>query len=370
MTAPLDGVRVVEAATFLSGPYTGQILADLGAEVIKVEPPPGGDPFRRFNRPSTRYSPVFANCNRGKQSVMIDLKDAGGRAALLELIAAADVWITNWRPQVAARLGLDDDVVAGTNPRLVRLYISGYGADGPKADAPAFDTIVQAASGLTHALSPDEVPEVLPGFPVDKITAMMAAQSVLAALYARERTGTGEKIELSMLAAAAYVDFVELFANRTFIDHQPQEAKNLQAIGLRPLRAKDGWLTLAPVSGTAIKQVCEAAGHPEWADELRSMKDQTQLARALFARLDDVLPSRTVDEWITLLKEIPIARCLTIDEHLQDAQVQAQEVYRIEEWDGLGPVRAVRYPAAFGSTGYVGAPGPAPDAGADNDRYI
>lgn len=123
----------------------------------------------------------------------------------------ADVWITNWRPGVAERLGLDDGIPAARNPSLIRLYLTGYGRTGPRANAPAFDTIVQAASGMTDALARGDRPFVLPGYPVDKLTAGMATQAVLAALFARERHGRGDRIDMSMLAAASYVNFVELF---------------------------------------------------------------------------------------------------------------------------------------------------------------
>jgi crotonobetainyl-CoA:carnitine CoA-transferase CaiB-like acyl-CoA transferase len=296
---------------------------------------------------------------------MLDLKDEGQRARLLDLISEADVWVTNWRPGVADRLGLGDDVLAGRNPRLIRLYVSGYGEQGPRADAPVFDTIVQATSGLTDALAQGDTPQVLAGFPIDKVTAALAAQSVLAALFARERRGHGERIDVSMLATAAYVNFVELFANRTFLDSAPDEARNLQATGLRALPAKDGWMTIAPVSGAAIRAMCELVDHPEWADELRALSDQTRVAAELFRRLEPELPSRTVDEWVELFgsRDIPAARCLTIDEHLADEQVQIEDIYRIEDWEAIGRVRTVRYPARFGSAGRLGAPGPAPLAG-------
>jgi CoA:oxalate CoA-transferase len=186
MTAPpLKGIRVIEAATFVTGPYAGQMLADLGAEVTKIESPAGGDAFRRFGRPDGPYSAVFANTNRGKRSVALDLKDSAGRSELMDLVESADVWLTNWRPGVADRLGLGDDVLVGRNPRLIRVYITGYGTRGPKAAAPVFDTIVQAGSGLTHALSNDDKPALLAGFTIDKLTATMATQAVLAALLAR-----------------------------------------------------------------------------------------------------------------------------------------------------------------------------------------
>jgi CoA:oxalate CoA-transferase len=366
---PLEGIRVLEAASYVSGPYAGQMLADLGAEVVKVEAPPHGDAFRRFGRPNGPYSPVFANCNRGKRSVVADLKDPSDRDALLGLIARSDVWMSNWRPGVADRLGLGDDVLARHNPRLIRLYVSGYGEHGPRADSPVFDTIIQATSGLTHALSSDQTPRVLSGFPLDKTTAAMATQAVLAALYARERRGEGERIDLSMLATASYLNFVELFANRTFVDHPPTESRNLQAIGLRPLPARDGWLTLAPVSGVAIRNLCEVVGHPEWSEEMRALGDQTEVGAALMARLEPVLLSRTVEEWLAAFaaRDVPAARCLTMDEHLSDPQVEQQDLYRIEQWEGVGGVRTVRYPAVFASTGRLAATGAAPTAGQDNE---
>ncbi len=217
----LQGIRILEAGSYVSGPYAGQMLADLGAEVIKVESPPDGDPFRHFGRPATPISPVFANCNRGKRSVAPDLRRDEDRAALLRLVAESDVWLCNWRPGVAERLGVGDDALTAANSRLIRVYVTGHGPDGPLVSAPVFDTIVQATSGLTHAPSRDDRPVLLPGFPVDKMTATMVAQACLAALFARERSGAGDRVDVSMLAATAYNDFLELFANRTFIDDQP-----------------------------------------------------------------------------------------------------------------------------------------------------
>jgi CoA:oxalate CoA-transferase len=369
---PLEGIRVLEAATYVTGPYAGQMLADLGAEVIKVESPAGGDAFRRFGRPDGPYSAVFANTNRGKRSIVLDLKEGESRSTLLDLVESADVWMTNWRPGVADRLGLADEILTDRNPRLIRLYISGYGPEGPKAEAPVFDTIVQAASGLTHALSNDDRPALLPGFPIDKLTAAMATQSILAALFARERRGRGERIDLSMLAAAAYSDFVELFSNRTFLASAPDEARNLQATRLRALPSKDGWLVTAPVSGSAIRKLCEVVGHPEWAEQLRRLEDQTGVAEELFTRLERVLPNRTTDEWLELFgsHDLPAARCLTMDEHLSDRQSVSEDLYRIETWDGVGPVRTVRYPAVFASVGRLGAPGPAPLLGQDPNSAV
>ncbi|HEX4865651.1 MAG TPA: CoA transferase, partial [Acidimicrobiales bacterium] len=203
MDGPLRGVRVIEAGSYVSGPFAGQMLADLGAEVVKVENPLGGDAFRRFGHPEFAVSAVFANCNRGKRSVAPNLKEPHDRERLLRLVATSDVWMSNWRPGVAERLGLGDQVLAETNPRLIRAYISGYGGEGPGTGGPVFDLIVQAASGLMDALAESNRPKVLPGYPVDKFTAMMAAQAVTAALFARERRGVGDRIDISLLSAAS-----------------------------------------------------------------------------------------------------------------------------------------------------------------------
>lgn len=372
MNGPLDGVRVLEAGSYVSAPFAGQMLGDLGAEVVKVESPPDGDPFRHFGRPPTPISPVFANCNRGKRSVAPDLRRASARTALLGLVASSDVWLCNWRPGVADRLGLGDDVLAEANPRLIRVYVTGYGPDGPLASSPVFDTIVQATSGVTHALARGDRPQMLPGFQVDKMTATMVTQACLAALYARERHGRGERVEISMLAAAAYQNFVELFANRTFLDGEAEDPRNQHATGLRPLPTADGWIVLAPVSGSAIRRACAVAGHPEWAAEIRSAPTPADLTSALFDRLETVLPAAPSDEWLARFaaEDVPAARCLTMDEHLAHPQVEAQQLYRAEDWPGIGPVRAVRYPAVFGSWGPLGATGPPPEAGVDDARLL
>lgn len=175
-----------------------------------------------------------------------------------------------------------------------------------------------------------------------------------------------------MLASASYVDFVELFANRTLLDGQPEDPRNPHAVSLRPLPTQDGWLAVAPVSGRAVRAACEVAGHPEWVEELRSMADPSQLAGALFDRLDTVLPSRPTADWLELLtaNDVPAAQCLTMDEHINHPQVRSQQIYRVVDWEGFGPVRTVRYPAEFVSIGLVGSVDPPPPVGQDNSDIL
>ena len=364
---PLAGVKVVEAATYMSGPYAGMMLADLGAEVTKVETE-RGDPFRRFGRPATPFSAVFANLNRSKRSVVLDLKSDHGRARLLELVADSDVFLANWRAGVADSLGLSDEALVAANPLLVRCFVTGFGPDGPSAAEPAFDTVLQARSGLTDAMNrPGEDPRLVPGYPVDKLAAIMAAQAILASLFERERTGRGDRIEVSMLDVASYLNFSDLFTNRVFLDHQPDLAQNLQTSSIRPVRARDGWVVCAPVTAPQIKAAFEAVGHPEWTDEVLAQTDQATLVAFLFDTIEGATAEFDADDLVArfLAHDVPAAKCLTMDEHLVDAQVEHAQIYRVESWRGIGPVRTVRYPAVFGNWGYLAAPGVTPLLGDD-----
>jgi crotonobetainyl-CoA:carnitine CoA-transferase CaiB-like acyl-CoA transferase len=359
MPPPLAGVKVVEAASYISGPWAAMMLADLGAEVVKVEPPKG-DQFRRFG--GARVSAVWVSVNRGKRNVLADLKTDAGVKTLLELIRDADVFISNWRPEVAERLGVGDTVLAAANPRLIRLWITGLGPTGPSADAPAFDAVIQARSALIDASSRDHRLEVLPGWPVDKYTATMGAQAVLAALFQRERTGVGERIDLAMLDATAYIAFPDLMTSRTFVvDAEPADAHSVSASVLRTLPASDGSFVIAAVTGRQIKAVCAAVGHPEWATEL--FADPVELVANMNRLFSPVTVQRPLSHWMEVFTQhdVPASACYTIDQHLADLQVLHNDVYAVEDWPEMGRVRTVRHPAVVASWGRLSG-GPAPAA--------
>jgi crotonobetainyl-CoA:carnitine CoA-transferase CaiB-like acyl-CoA transferase len=365
---PLAGVKVVETAIYMAGPYAGMMLADLGADVIKVETEKG-DPFRRFGRPATSFSAVFANCNRSKRSVVLDLKSAAGHDALLELLATSDVFLANWRAGVAESLGLSDDVLRATNPRLVRCFVTGFGPDGPLSAEPAFDTVLQGRSGLADAITrPGDDLKLIPGYPVDKIVAMMAAQAILACLFERERTGVGDRVEVPMLDVAAYHNFADLFTNRVFVDHQPDVAQYLQAFAIRPVRALDGWVVCAPVTGPQIAATFRAVGHPEWTDHVLGQPNDT-LVTVMFDTIEQATRELTMDEAVSRFREhdVPAAPCVTMDDHLVDPQVEHADIYHVDQWPGFGRVRTVRYPATFGTWGHVAAEGVAPALGEHTD---
>jgi crotonobetainyl-CoA:carnitine CoA-transferase CaiB-like acyl-CoA transferase len=345
---PLDGVVVVEVATYVSLPFAGLQLAELGATVIKVEAP-AGDPYRRFGRPDTYVSAQFASLNRGKQSVTLDLKSDDGRRKLLELIRTADVYLANWRRGVDDALGLGDAVLEACNPRLIRVAVTGFGPDGPSADEPAFDTAVQARSGMMDAFSPTDVPVVVPGFPMDKSTAFIATQAVLAALYARERTGLGEHIDIAMLDVASAVNFPDLFPARVFLDHQPEDPRNRHTMALRPIRASDGYVMVAPGGKQQIIATFAAVERADWANDVLAQPSQVDLVTTMYARLDDVSSSWTVNELMARFRAagVPAAPCVRMDEHFDDEQVVHNQLYEIVAWPDVGPTRVVRYPAAF-----------------------
>ena len=196
---PIHGIRVVEIANFITGPYAGMLLADLGAEVIKVEHPKGGDPFRAWSHGT--YSPQFRAYNRGKKSLTLDLKSTAGSEILHKLILQADVLIENFRPGIADRLGFGFSQLEKLNPKLIYCSVSGFGETGPYSARPAYDTVGQGYSGLLGMLTQSAQPRAVgPAFS-DSITGVFACYGIMAALLAREKTGLGQKVELSMLSA-------------------------------------------------------------------------------------------------------------------------------------------------------------------------
>jgi crotonobetainyl-CoA:carnitine CoA-transferase CaiB-like acyl-CoA transferase len=325
------------------------MLADLGADVIKVEPP-RGDPYRRFAGAS--ISAHWLSVNRGKRTVVADLKTAAGVNRLLEIVAGADVFLSNWRPDVSDRLGVGDAAIAARNSRLIRVWITGWGPSGPSADEPAFDAVMQARSSLIDAASRAGRLEVLAGYPIDKATALLAVQAIAAALFARERgSGSGERIDLAMIDVAAYVNFPDLMTSRVLVDDAPDEAHSTTATAVRTLPASDGAIVITAVSGAQIKGACRAVGHPEWAAELFATTGQMMETMVrLFAPVTSTAP---VAHWLACFgaEDVPAGACLTIDEHLADPQVVHNEIYSIAEMPGVGRVRSVRHPAVVRSWG-------------------
>lgn len=248
-TGPLSGIRVLDLTSVLFGPYAAQMLGDWGADVIKVEPP-GGDTWRYTGVFRNRgMSGQFMAVNRNKRSLALDLKHPEGKAAMAKLIPTVDALVTNVRPAAMARLGFGYGDCAKLNPRLIYAAATGFGQDGPWAARPAFDEIIQAASGLASSIGSDEEPEFVPSLIGDKICAMAMAGAVSAALFRRERSGQGQMVEVPMLETIAGFNSIEMLGGHAFDPPiGPTGYKRMK--NRRPVRTKDGWLTMLPTPGT------------------------------------------------------------------------------------------------------------------------
>ena len=346
---PLAGLTVVDAATFLSGPLAGQALADLGAEVVKVEPP-GGDAMRRFGRTVEGLSVLWLAANRTKRLIEVDLSGKAGRRQLDEVLAGADVLITNWRPGVAERLGLHPERVRTTWPRLVWCRISGFGQGGPRALEPAYDSVIQAAAGVMATQGAGGPPELVRGFLADKITATYATQAITAALFHRSSTGEGTVVDVAMLDALAYFDFPDVLAARALpSDDGTDDGVNQQLASVRAVPTADGWMVLSPVRARQLRAAMEVAGHPEWGEELRQAGDSAAVTVRFYELFSRVSPTRSTAAWMADLGavDVPAAEVLDADGHLRDPQVLHNGTYETERRPLVGEHRHARYPARW-----------------------
>jgi crotonobetainyl-CoA:carnitine CoA-transferase CaiB-like acyl-CoA transferase len=358
---PLEGFKVIEACSYISGPFCAQMLADLGAEVIKVEPP-SGDPYRNFGHSREGVGTVWTNSNRGKRSVMLDLKAPEDLARFKTLVSGADVYIENWRPHVSASLGLSFDELSQLNPRLVQLSITGYGPDGELAKEPAFDALIQGRTGLLSYEAAGGTPRATNTFLADKVAAVFAAQMVLSGLIARDRSQKAVHLETSMLDIMSYYNFPDMFHNQTFVDDDAQVALAPQPV----LATKDGYLVLSPVSGKQLSRTLDAVGHPEWKEEIKKIASRKDMTHAFFERIAEPLRHKTTAEWLERFREldVPAGPVNAPAAHLSDPQVIHNQLYS-ELPTRAGTVRAIRYPASF--NGHLLKPHtPAPGLGEAN----
>lgn len=344
--APLTGLKVVEAASFLSGPMAGMMLADLGATVIKVEPP-RGDPYRRFGKPYGDSSLLFKAANGNKTCVALDLKTDEGIAALFELLSDADVLITNWRPSVAPKMGLTPEKVRADFPNLIWCRVSGYGQDGPRADLPAYDGIVQARSGA--AISGSEAPLNTNNNVADKVSAMFAAQTITAALHQRVRTGTGSICDLAMVDAMAYFYGADISAGHRVVDSEPDTDVGVQVLSDSNFATADGYLTLAPVTGHQIRRSMEAAGCGEGFPQVMDAP-RAETFNVFAGLVGPKLMERAASEWedIFAANDVPAAAVRDFAQHIEDPQTVHNGTYRPVQDDSLdNDWLLVRFPAFF-----------------------
>ncbi|MCD2190259.1 CaiB/BaiF CoA transferase family protein [Actinomycetospora soli] len=369
-TTALDGVRVIDLATVVMGPYAAQILGDLGADVIKVEAP-GGDSARLA--PPARHpgmGHLALNVNRNKRSVTLDLKSADGKAAFRDLVASADILITNMRPGALDRLGISHAELAEINPRLITCRAQGFRADSELADRAAYDEIVQAASGMTDIVrratgTPSYVPTVL----ADKVCALTIAYSVLAALVHQRATGQGQEVEVPMADTMLAFTLVEHLSGHTFLPDAGSTGFNRSlAAGHAAVATKDGWACILPYSPRNIADFFAAAGRDDLATDERFV-DRTQLSRhqeELYGEIAAIAPTRTTDDWAALCAEhsIPFAPVLDLETAHEDPYVVDGGLLTEQEHPTEGPYRSIGFPVRFSQTP-AGMRTPTPPQGAD-----
>jgi crotonobetainyl-CoA:carnitine CoA-transferase CaiB-like acyl-CoA transferase len=302
---PLTGIRVVDLSRVLAGPYATMVLADLGAGVIKVEHPRGGDETRSWGPPyAAGEAAYFLSVNRSKRSVALDLKQPEGRDLALELCTRADVVIENFRPGSAARLGLDYDAVRSRRPDIVYCTISGFGPREPR-DRPAYDFVLQAESGLMAITGePDGVPTKVGVALVDVVTGLNAATAILAALLRRDRTGEGELVEVALLDSALAA-LVNVGQNALVTGAEPGRFGNAHPsiVPYQPFRAADGWVAVAAANDGLFVRLCRAIGRPELADDERYVTNDARVHNRdeLVRELGAVFAARPTEEWVELL---------------------------------------------------------------------
>ena len=355
MPGPLDGYRIIDLTSMISGPLATMILADQGADVIKIENPDGGDHTRAANNRQNGFSASFLNNNRNKRSVTLDLKQPAARDALMRLLTTADVFIQNFRPGVAERMGLGEDAVRAAAPTIVYVSISGFGESGPYAQKPVYDPLIQAVSGLAsiQAGSDTERPRLVRTIVPDKLTAYNAAQAITAALLSRERTGIGQHIRLSMLDAIVAFLWASDMGSQTFVgQHIPQqEAASFIDLIYETATTPISAAVQTNREWTALTQ---ALDKPEWLDDPR-FKTPALRQRHINERLamtQDAFRTRPAEEWLPRLTEagVPCAPVLTRTEMLTNPQVVANGILVETDHPQAGRLRQARPAARFSET--------------------
>ena len=358
MRAPLAGIRIVEMTSVVLGPYACQMLGDLGADIIKIEPP-GGDTNRNLgpHRGNADMASLFLTCNRNKRSVVLDLKSEAGRGAASRIIRDADVLIHNFRPRAMDRLKLDYETVRELNPRIVYCATYGYSKRGPYGNKGALDDSIQAASGIAVLQSMVEgEPRYLPTIVADKTTALFVTQAVLAALFHRQLTGEGQEIEVPMFESMVSFVMTEHLWGQTF---DPPIGKagyvRLMAKHRRPYRTKDGrYLAVLPYWDNHWRTFCEIAGRPELIDDPRFLSMTTRLANIddSYRVTGEIVAGRDRAEWVELLGEtnVPMMVVNSLDELIDDPHLVQTGFWQTVEHPTEGKVRMSSPPMNFSAS--------------------
>ena len=355
MAGPLDGIRVIDFTTMIAGPYATMILADQGADVIKVEAPRRSDHVRRVGYGQRHFSAAFVNNNRNKRSISVDVKTEAGREVMLRLAATADVFVQNFRPGVMARLGIDEPDLRAVRQDIVYVSMSGWGEKGPFAQKPVYDPIIQALSGLAtvQAGSDEARPRLIRTILPDKLTGITTAQAVSSALLARERTGQGQHVRVSMLDSIIAFMWSSDMGGQTFVGKEVSTQRAATFIDLI-YETTTGYISVAVMSNDQWGSFCRAVGHPEWPEDERfkTPAGRDVNADARLELMQSALVTRSLEEWLVLLERagVPCAPVLKRAEVADHPQVKASEIVVETDHPHAGRLRQARNAARFEGT--------------------
>ena len=374
MSGPLNGVRIIEVTSMLTGPWATSILGDQGADVIKVEAPGVGDHTRSAGADRGGLSVNFLNINRSKRSLTLNLKNERGVSVLKQLAATADVFVQNFRPGVVERLGIGEPDIRKVSPKVIYMSMSGWGEHGPLAQKPVYDPVIQALSGLTtiQAGSDDDRPRLIRTILPDKLTAVVASQAITAALLAREKTGKGQHVRLSMLDAVLNFLWASDMGGQTYVD---QPVSNQAAASFIDLiyETKDGYMTVSTMGNKEWLALSRAFERPDLLKDPRfktpQLRDQNVNERLALVQAE--LKTKTTAKWLEIFEkeEVPAAPALTRQEMIEHPQVTASEILVEYDHPVAGRLRQTRTAARFEGTP-PGPPQGAPRLGEHNTQIL
>ena len=356
MAGPLDGVRILELSTVVLGPWACQILADMGADVIKVEPPYGDSNRVLGASRNPGMAALYLTCNRNKRSIVLDLKQESGRAAVLKLAEQADVLIHNNRPQVMTKLGLDYVDLKSVNPKIIYCGTYGYGKAGPYGSKGALDDSIQSASGIAmlNKMVLGE-PRYLPTVIADKTTALGVVYAVTAALYHRERTGVGQELEVPMYESMVYYTMAEHLWGMTF---EPPIGTagytRLMSHHRKPYKTKDGYIAILPYLDAHWKTFCELSGRTDLLEDPRftTLADRVKNIDDTYDETAKTMATRTTQEWLDVFGEtsVPTNMVNTLEDLVDDPHLKAVGFWEVVDHPTEGKIRMTKFPVSFSET--------------------
>ena len=373
MNGPLDGVKIIDLSTIVSGPLAGSLLGDQGADVIKIESPLRPDNARFMGPLRGENGALFAAANRSKRSLALDLKKEGAKEIIYQLIKNSDVVMDNFRPGILKKLNLEYEDIKKHNSKIIQLSITGYGVDGPYSKRRVYDPLIQATAGIANAQSIDGNPKFVKTLMCDKITSLTAAQSITAALYSREKTNEGQKINLSMLDTALYFMWSDNMYNFTWLGDGWEPIPNI-ADFYEPVKTKDGYIALVAINDSEFAGVCKAIDREDLLTDDRFSTMQNRMMNVI--EMQEILLHAytlfTSEELVERMdqNDVPSAIINKLSDVIDDPQVKNNQSIMSISKDDNNSMQSPKSPAQYSSTPCSNNPKFMPDLGQHSKEIL